>query len=112
MHTMALAGTMRPGTGEWSDKNKREQKYVETYITECVRQFSDDINVKGPYTTYAADLQHLRSDISFSMNDTALIGNVVDALHPTPAVCGIPKDETRRFIIDNESQLQRFCRTI
>lgn len=104
MHTMALAGTMRPGTGEWSDKNKREQKYVETYITECVRQFSDDINVEGPYTTYAADLQHLRSDIRFSMNDTALIGNVVDALHPTPAICGIPKDETRRFIIDNESQ--------
>lgn len=104
MHTMALAGTMRPGTGEWSEKNKREQKYVETYITECVKQFADDITVEGPYTTYAADLQHLRSDIHFSMNDVSLIGNVVDALHPTPAVCGIPKDETRRFIIDNESQ--------
>lgn len=70
MQTMALAGTMRLSGANldfdveggsigkddirWSTKNIKEQRYVETYITESVEQFSDDVNVEGPFTVRAA----------------------------------------------------------
>ena len=119
MHTMALAGTMRlsgdrlgfdvEGSAigkddiHWSTKNIKEQRYVETYITECVEQFTDDFSVDGPYTARAGDLVHLRSDIHFRLADTTRLGDIIARLHPTPAVCGMPKDATRDFILGNES---------
>jgi isochorismate synthase len=53
------------------------------------------------YTSRAGNLVHLRSDFSYNAgsNQSALI----DALFPTPAVCGMPKEETREFILDNET---------
>lgn len=119
MHTMALAGTMRlsgrnlgfdvegSGVGKddihWSTKNIQEQRYVEAYITECIEHCTSNFTVEGPYTTRAGDLVHLRSDIRFSLSDTSRMGDLLNALHPTPAVCGMPKAETRDFIIRNES---------
>lgn len=119
MQTMALAGTMRlsgsqlgfdvSGSGfgkddiHWSTKNIQEQRYVETYITECIEHYTSDFLVCGPYTSRAGDLVHLRSDISFCLNDTAHMGDLLNALHPTPAVCGMPKTATRNFIMHNES---------
>lgn len=119
MQTMALAGTMRLSGRElgfdvegstfgsdeihWSTKNIQEQRYVETYITECIERYTDRFSVDGPYTARAGDLVHLRSDIRFTLADTAHMGNLLNALHPTPAVCGIPKEATRDFITRNES---------
>ena len=120
MSTMALAGTMQlsgrqllfdtpesDGSAEksivWSEKNRQEQHYVETYITECIEHFANDFNTVGPYTARAGNLVHLRTDINFRLNDTSQLGDMLNALHPTPAVCGIPKHETQKFIIGNES---------
>ncbi len=119
MQTMALAGTMRlsgkelgfdvtgSGVGKdsihWSTKNIQEQRYVETYITERIEDYAADFDVVGPYTARAGDLVHLRSDIRFRLNDTSHLGDLLNELHPTPAVCGIPKDMTRDFIVSNES---------
>lgn len=125
MSTMALAGTMRL-TGKqllfdtpkadaatrqsivWSEKNRREQHYVETYITECIEHFADDFSKTAPYTTRAGNLVHLRTDIRFRMNDVSRLGDVLEALHPTPAVCGIPKHLAQEFIIGNESVPRRY----
>ena len=30
------------------------------------------------------------------------MGDLLKLLHPTPAVCGLPKEEAYRFILDNE----------
>lgn len=116
--TMALAGTMRLGEEQldfdtprartsagdisWSVKNRFEQRYVADYIEECVEQFATDIAVSEPYTTRAGNLVHLRTDFSFSLPQGQTIGSVVNALHPTPAVCGMPKDATFRFITAEE----------
>ena len=109
--TMALAGTMQlegddlQGEGEhlmWSTKNIQEQRYVATYITECLEQFTNDFNEKGPYTARAGHLVHLRSDFTFSLPDDHHLGDLLMALHPTPAVCGIPKQQAFDFILQNE----------
>ena len=115
--TIALAGTMKlegdqlNGEGEnltWSTKNIQEQRIVATYITECLEQFTDNYVEEGPRTVRAANLVHLRSDFTFSLKDNDHIGNLLQALHPTPAVCGLPKLETFRFIMNNEHTPRRY----
>ena len=59
--------------------------------------------MEGPYTTRAANLAHLRSDFTFTLSDSHHLGTLLQALHPTPAVCGLPKREAFDFIQRNES---------
>lgn len=124
--TIALAGTMKlegealsfdspPVKGEprlsditWSTKNIQEQRYVATYLMECLEHFSSQITEEGPYTARAANLVHLRSDFNFIMEDTQRIGELIRALHPTPAVCGLPKQQAFDFIRRNESQSRQY----
>lgn len=101
--TMALAGTMAwSEQAAWSDKNLQEQRYVATYITRLLEQFTSDFSEEGPYTTRAGHLAHLRSDFRFTLLNNARVGELIQALHPTPAVCGLPKTEALRFILANE----------
>lgn len=112
--TMALAGTMearRPetspiggdGRGAWSMKNIQEQQYVATYIMQCLERFASDIHEEGPTTVQAANVMHLRSDFRFSLPDAGTVGALIHQLHPTPAVCGLPKAEAQDFILHNEA---------
>lgn len=102
--TISLAGTMRYAPDiEWSEKNKAEQRYVSDYLSCQLRLFSRDVKETGPYTARAAGLVHLRSDFDFTLEDNSHLGEVIEKLYPTPAVCGIPKEKARRFIMANES---------
>ncbi|MBO4465003.1 MAG: chorismate-binding protein [Prevotella sp.] len=111
--TIALAGTMRLRSDKaddegqhlrWSAKNIQEQRYVASYLADVLRRFSDDVCEEGPRTVRAAHLVHLRSDFTFSLDNKRCtrVGKLLEALHPTPAVCGLPKDEAQRFIISHE----------
>ncbi len=110
--TIALAGTMRLRSDKadnegqhlrWSAKNIQEQRHVSSYIANVLRRFSDDVHEEGPRTIRAAHLVHLRSDFTFTINkECTRVGELLQALHPTPAVCGLPKEEAQRFIIANE----------
>lgn len=116
-HTVALAGTMKlegdslMGEGEkvtWATKDIQEQRIVTTYIAECLEQFTGDFREEGPRTVRAANLVHLRSDFSFTLPDGQHLGDLLHALHPTPAVCGLPKRDTFHFIIQNEHTPRRY----
>lgn len=109
--TIALAGTMRlededlQGEGEharWSAKNIEEQRVVATYLAEQLAPFAHDVREEGPRTVRAANLVHLRSDFTFILYNNTRAGDLLQALHPTPAVCGLPKDETFSFIVEHE----------
>lgn len=115
--TIALAGTMRledgqlDGEGEnttWSTKNIEEQRVVATYIAQCLEQFANDFREEGPRTVRAANLVHLRSDFTFTLPSDDRIGDLLQQLHPTPAVCGLPKREAFQFIIRNEYSPRRY----
>jgi isochorismate synthase len=92
----------------WSTKNIQEQRYVATYMVETLEHFSTDITEDGPYTARAGHLVHLRSDFSFTLPDTKHLGSLLKALHPTPAVCGLPKREAFKFISRNEYAPRRY----
>lgn len=106
-HTMALAGTMAaPGnampTQAWSEKNRREQQYVADYIRERLALPDDRLSVTAAHTFVAGNVAHLRSDFAFSLSDIGSIGETIRRLHPTPAVCGLPTEAARQFILAHE----------
>ena len=116
-HTMALAGTMRlcgdllSGEGEqvrWAPKDIEEQRYVASYIADQLKAFGIDYQECGPRTVRAADLVHLRSDFDFALPADVPVSHVLQALHPTPAVCGLPKQESLQFILHHEQLPRRY----
>ena len=124
-HTMALAGTMKlegrqllfdvpagsrreDGCIKWSEKNVCEQRIVAKYIAECLGRYSDEMEENGPYTSRAGNIVHLRSDFRFVLRSAESVGCLIDDLHPTPAVCGLPKAETYGFIVKNEHGARKY----
>lgn len=107
--TMALAGT-QPYSEDisWQEKELDEQRYVSTYITHQLERYAHHLREEGPYTTRAGHLAHLRSDFHFTMNDPSHVGDLLYALHPTPAVGGLPKQEAYRFIRHYEHQPRQY----
>ncbi len=103
--TMALAGTMsfKEGLHEWSKKNQQEQRFVEAYIEDGLTDYSVAIIKDGPRTQRAGNLVHLCTDFRFRLAKDCGIGEVLASMHPTPAVCGIPKERAREFIMKNET---------
>ena len=62
----------------------------------------------GPYPAYAGALSHLKTDFHFSLKDNKNLGDLLKVLHPTPAVCGLPKEEAYRFILENEGYDRKY----
>ena len=111
LKTMALAGTQKfNGTLQvkWQEKELLEQQYVTDYILENIKDKTTNIETKGPYTTKAGSLLHLRTDISATLKAQDLLGNIINAVHPTPAICGIPQNIATDFILKNENYNRAF----
>ncbi len=109
--TVALAGTMNVDPDKeivWSQKNKSEQHVVATYISDCLHRQGCESQEEGPYTFRAAHLVHLRSDFRFGLGDATRLGRLLSELHPTPAVCGIPKQSAQQFIVGHEPVSRRY----
>jgi len=102
--TVALAGTQKLSnqTSVWDEKNVREQQIVTSYLEQqlIIKGFS--FNISDPYTTKAGHLMHLKTDFDFEMPDSNRIGELLNALHPTPAICGYPKMTAYRLILGQE----------
>ncbi len=105
-NTVALAGTQPLQDGKlpqvWDEKNRKEQDYVTAYIRSRLLSLGIHSTESGPYPAYAGALSHLKTDFHFSLRDNNGLGDLLKVLHPTPAVCGLPKEEAYRFILENE----------
>lgn len=110
--TMALAGT-QPAIGEnplksaaWTQKEIEEQALVCRYIVDCFKKIRlREYEEHGPKTIMAGNLLHLRTDFKVNMKATGFpqLGSVMlDLLHPTSAVCGMPRKEAHEFLQANE----------
>lgn len=111
-HTVALAGTQPLQNGElpthWSSKNKKEQLLVSNYIHDQLSSLGIASRMEGPYSARAGALCHLKSDFRFQLGENSKLGSLLKLLHPTPAVCGLPKEEAYRFILANEGYDRRY----
>jgi len=115
--TMSLAGTQKyEGTLDvnWGEKEKEEQQLVTDSILEYLKPISEKIEITLPYTAKAGGLLHLKTDISGTdaefrvSTGTGNMKKLIMALHPTPAVCGLPKGPAKKFILENENYNREF----
>ena len=50
----------------------------------------------------------LKTDFLFQLKETGFLGDLLKELHPTPAVCGLPKDKAYQFITEHEGYDRRY----
>ncbi len=109
--TIALAGTQKDnGSNEvlWHKKEEDEQQFVTDYIVETLSEVASDIMVSKPYSIKAGSIWHIKTDISGVLNSDFGLQQVIQLLHPTPAVCGLPKEQSKTFILENENYDRTF----
>ena len=99
--TMSLAGTL-PIDESWTEKEIEEQKPVSDYISAILTRYSHDVEVSETYDHHSGNIKHLRNDFRAKIKPTQL-EELIAELHPTPAVCGIPKEKCRNAIRDFEN---------
>jgi len=116
--TMALAGTQRRPNDlplervTWGRKETVEQDMVSAYV----RGFFWDAGVmhveeSGPQTIAAGSVVHLQTLFRVELPEAerlALANRVLDELHPTSAVCGMPKHQALAFILAHEGYDRSF----
>ncbi len=107
MKTVALAGT-KPANNNapWSHKEKEEQQIVADYIGNVLNKFCTEIKVSGPVDVIAGNIMHLKTEFGAKRNTSLKV--LVDELHPTPAVCGMPKKEAIEFINTTELHKRKY----
>jgi isochorismate synthase len=109
--TIALAGTQKDaGSNEvvWPKKEQEEQQFVTDYIVEKVKNVASEIVVSKPYSLKAGSIWHIKTDITGTLNSSSSLQQVIQLLHPTPAVCGLPKEQSKEFILENENYDRKF----
>ena len=88
--TMSLAGTISVNDN-WTKKEIEEQKPVTNFIRNVLGKFSENMDQSETYDHVSGNIKHLRTDFKAQITQENL-ENIISELHPTPAVCGIPKD--------------------
>ena len=110
--TVAVAGTqasspkISPQEVAWRQKEIEEQALVSRYIINCFKKIRlREFEESGPKTIVAGNLLHLKTTYTVNMEETnfPLLGSVMlDLLHPTSAVCGMPKTAAQEFLHTSE----------
>lgn len=107
IQTVSLAGT-KAKEDEWTEKEYHEQQVVTDYISSTLEPYTSYIDVDGPFSVNAGFFEHLKSFISAQLKDKSQLYDLLKALHPTPAVGGMPKDLSKDFILENEGYNRTF----
>lgn len=109
--TVALAGTQKfdeNAEAIWEKKEKEEQQFVTDFILNELKAESASLNQTEPYTFQAGTIVHLKTDINGVFKSDFDLKKVIKVLHPTPAVCGLPKIVAKDFILKNEGYDRKF----
>ena len=110
--TMSLAGTQVANDLQhavWQQKELKEQGLVTSFIQNQLKNLSSDLETSPIETIKAGNLFHLRTKVSGKLNlEKSALKDLIEALHPTPAVCGLPRNESKKFILENENYDREF----
>lgn len=116
--TVALAGTqayephIRLKDVGWTQKDIEEQALVERYIISCFKKIRlREFEEHGPKTVVAGNLLHLKSEfkVDMALTNFPQLGSVMlELLHPTSAVCGVPLATSLKFLHDHEGYDRQF----
>jgi menaquinone-specific isochorismate synthase len=86
-----------------SSKDKVEQEFVTRHILECLPSFAETVQASvEPRVRKLSSVQHLQTTGLAELKPRASLDGLVNALHPTPATCGVPADRARQMISELE----------
>lgn len=111
LSTMSVAGTQIITEQQellWQSKEIEEQQIVTSFIADTLKNELEYITISEPKTIIARHIAHLKTDISGQLKASYKLDNIIKSLHPTPAVCGFPKNEAMNFILQNENYNREF----
>ncbi|MAZ94110.1 MAG: chorismate-binding protein [Bacteroidales bacterium] len=113
-YTDALAGTKSVDKENhdpiWTIKEKEEQRMVTLFIESLLSELGvDKYDTSGHNTHIAGNVAHIQT--KFKISTASLInkeGRFIVGLHPTPAVCGLPKADAYLLIKKAEQHQRRY----
>ncbi len=108
--TVSLAGTTKSTARNkplWGKKELEEQEMVTRHIADQLRRYVTDLSIGKVESVRAGNLWHLKTKIWGTIHDLEL-EKIIQALHPTPAICGLPVNEAEIFIKKYENYDREF----
>lgn len=110
--TMSLAGTQVVKNAKnvvWKTKELEEQQLVTNFISNQLNNIATDLEIDKTETIIAGNLLHLRTKVAGKLKSkNSKLKTLIKALHPTPAVCGLPRNLAKDFINQNENYNREF----
>ncbi len=104
--TMSLAGTQIAYSKEkttWKKKELVEQQLVTNFIELQLKPLCSSLKIYKKETIKAGNLFHLKSRINGVLSDRKSgVSKLIKALHPNPAICGLPINLAKKFILEKE----------
>lgn len=109
MASVVLAGSIGRGAYEGEDealgarllesaKDKVEHEVAVRSVTDVLPRFCETLTVGEPALLKLANVQHLATEIQGGMRQAHSALEIAGALHPTAAVCGLPRDKAMDMI--------------
>jgi len=90
-----------------SSKDRREHEMCVADMVERLQAVSDGVMAQEePHVLTLATIQHLETVIGADLRPDQNVLSVLEILHPTPAVCGYPRDLALDFL-EREEQFRR-----
>ncbi len=117
-HATAVAGTVARGETPReqkrlakcllaSEKEGAEHRIALDDMVARLGPLAEDIEAQAePHVLTLARLQHLETEIRARLPEGTSALTVLEALHPTPSVCGLPRDAALEFL-DEEEPFER-----
>ena len=112
--TISLAGTQAYSEKDqklnWDKKELEEQQIVTDYIEAIFEKHKiKDYKKDKTQNLIAGNAVHLATKFSFQkLFIENRLGEFLSDLHPTPAVCGLPKDKALKLILKTEKHNREF----
>ena len=113
-HATAVAGSVGVGQDDaerqelaerllTSAKDRAEHRWVVDDMVERLQAVATEIRAAdAPHVLTLARIQHLETEIRARVPADRHVLDMVEALHPTPAVCGVPRDEVLELLAAQE----------
>ena len=102
VESLVLAGSARRGEDEAMDreigaellesaKDNREHRFSVDSVTEILDGMCDGISSEGPFLLKLANVQHIATRVTGTTAGDRSALQIAGSLHPTAAVCGVPR---------------------
>jgi isochorismate synthase len=100
----SLAGTRQTliEDNSFTDKDRVEQKVVTDFLCDTLAPLCSHVSVSPSSVRRADDLEHVYNQVQGVLRDDVNDDEILAALHPTPAVCGSPRDMAAQLLEELE----------